>query len=156
MHEFEIGPWMSGFTYDSVGQELLLRLPELSASYGNEQAWWRDTPVPPHVLIGDVFAPYSREVAEDPAKTEEFERAAAFLETMATHEDEEVQKLAAYSVCEGLVPQTPWMSRLGRAIAQWQPRLQRKRSRCRRSTELGATWATSQPVFFGSPGSVSY
>jgi hypothetical protein len=118
---------MARFKYDEFGEYMIQELPELRPAYQAElSSWSRDRPGP-YVIVDTVLEPAIRHAASDEAAAG-LDTLLAFVERMASHDDENIQALVIYSICEALDPSAPEtkriVSRMGPHTLRWWQRVQ--------------------------------
>jgi hypothetical protein len=89
--------------YGDLNALLVRRLPELSDQYWELKRLWEGDEPGPHVIYGDLLAPYVVELLEGGGEPERLERAFALIEELASAALGEIRDVAGASVLEAVV-----------------------------------------------------
>ncbi len=88
--------------YDNLGDALVSRLPQLRRTYEKEMEWWGGDDPGPHNLFSAVLNPNLISMLSAGGPIDELERAFAFLEELAQHDDIRVREVVGTTVLERL------------------------------------------------------
>jgi hypothetical protein len=89
--------------YTDLNGLLVRRLPELSDKYWELRKLWEGDEPGPHVVYGDLLAPYVVELLETSGDAGALERAFALMEELATAALGEIRDVVGASVLEAVI-----------------------------------------------------
>src|SRR6266851_2547562 len=92
----------SALTYSQLNSSLLQAIPELRLPYERELRALKGEQPGPHILFGDVLAPYLIAQLQQNARAGIVTRILAFLEEMASSPDPLVREVVGQAVGEAL------------------------------------------------------
>lgn len=90
-------------TYAELNGLLVRRLPELSDKYWELRKLWEGDEPGPHVVYGDLLAPYVVELLETGRDPAALQRAFALIEELASDGRGEIRDVAGASVLEAVI-----------------------------------------------------
>ena len=89
--------------YSELTRRLVETLPELGTAFAEEQAWWGEEVVPPHIAYGDVLIPLLEELLVSQGDEPLLSRAFSLLEELSSSDDPLVQEVVTDTICEYIV-----------------------------------------------------
>jgi len=126
---------LSEITFENMSDKLVEAVPELSAAYEKELAWWRGEEAGAHNIYSEILNPFLLSLLKSESKSEDTEEMLktifAFLEVLAEHSDAHVQEVVGATVIEflygaGLLERArnymgPATLQMSREIEEWKP-----------------------------------
>jgi hypothetical protein len=89
--------------YSDLTRRLVEMLPELEPAFAEEQEWWEEEEVPPHIAYGDLLTPLLEELLVSRRDEPLLGRAFSLLEELSSSDDPLVQEVVTDTICEYIV-----------------------------------------------------
>lgn len=109
------------FTYEQAAQMLVQSLPELRDAYQEMAEWWGpDEPPAAHPLYDEILIPYIHKLlaSDGPEADLSLTRVFAFIERLASSQDDRLRDLVGVTICERLVEDRTLLSRARRYMGR--------------------------------------
>lgn len=88
--------------YQNLTEKLLEAVPEVVPAYNREMQWWGKDRPGQHIVFHTILTPHIAALLGKHGSESELRRVFGFLETLASHSDEEVQNVIAVTMCEDI------------------------------------------------------